>query len=289
MVLIDGVAIANKILCDIKHKLKNKKLAVLLATNDDSAHHYVELKKQKAMEFDINVEVKKLNENTTTQDCINIINEWNENKNIDGILVQLPLYKHLNKYKILNSVIENKDVDGLSATMQGRVSQLDPNSVPPATVEGILEAINFASSENLTWDAITSNSFDPNNNFLNSKNITIINNSNLIGLPLAMILSKCNASVSILNKFSDNINERIVESDIVVTATGQTQIIDSKLFKNNSIIIDVTSKKINGAIFGDVIYDSSITKKNIYITPVPGGVGPLTIACLLRNLSKQLK
>ncbi|BCX14047.1 MAG: hypothetical protein KatS3mg085_579 [Candidatus Dojkabacteria bacterium] len=96
----------------------------MLATNDQSAHHYVELKKEKAIEYGVNVIVEKLNQNAKTKDCINIISKWNNDEQIDGILVQIPLFKHIDKFRVLNSVKVSKDVDGLSAHMQGMVNQL---------------------------------------------------------------------------------------------------------------------------------------------------------------------
>jgi methylenetetrahydrofolate dehydrogenase (NADP+)/methenyltetrahydrofolate cyclohydrolase len=287
MYIIDGHSLADKILEEIKEKLANKKLAVLLATNDKIAHHYVELKKRKAQEFGVSVEIKYISTSASTAECIEVIDEWNTSNEIDGILVQLPIYKHLNKFAILNRVIPKKDVDGLGCIMQGKISQLAPNSFLPATVEAILEALNVTTDEDISWDKITSNTFNPDSNFFTGKQITIVNNSNLIGIPLANVLAKCNATVTITNKHSNGIKKLLQNSDIVVTATGKTQIFDHTFFKTNATIIDVTSKNINKKVYGDIIYTSELKQKINYLTPVPGGIGPLTIACLLRNLVKN--
>lgn len=284
MKIIDGKHLAEQKYAEITG-INSKKLCIILASDDISSKVYVDLKLKRAKELGFEVEVKEFDISTTTTEVIDTIEKFNLNATCSGILVQLPLYVHLDEIAIINAVSKQKDVDGLSATQQGLVSQLAPNSFAPAAVLAVLESIEYAVQQNVSWECITSSTWNTAQNYFVGKTITVVNSSNLIGIPLSTILAKCGATVHICNEYTQGIKDYTTKSDIVVTATGKTNLFDHTFFKQNAIAIDITSMKINDQILGDIIYSSELESKLLAYTPVPGGIGPLTIACLLENLA----
>lgn len=281
MNIIDGKKIAETIYENIKSDLSKinfrPKLGIILASDDEASKLYVEkMKIKKAESLGIDTELKSFDSTATIEQVIEAIEQFNKDKNINGILVQVPFYQHLEqyRYKILNAVDPIKDVDGLTALNLGLSSQLDETAVYPATVDAIIECIKFVSDESQT------NLSD----FLKGKNILVINNTVLIGKPLAMILSSYEATVVVANKFTKNLSELCKNADILISATNKTNLIDSSLIKDNAIVIDVTSNKVENKVIGDIIVSDTLLEKNIWLTPVPGGVGPLTIASLMKNV-----
>jgi methylenetetrahydrofolate dehydrogenase (NADP+)/methenyltetrahydrofolate cyclohydrolase len=292
MNLIDGRKIAEKILTETKNIVTNNKLtpvlAIILATDDVSSHTYVKLKAKRAEEIGVETNILKFESNISKEQLLAKIHELNNDSNIHGILIQLPLFGHLlnDTSEIVNSVNPLKDVDGLTAIQQGYSSQLLKEAIFPATVDAILECLNYTlpESNKIDWRRC-----DVESNFLNGKKVLIINNSILIGKPLSLILSSCNATVTIANKFTPDLKEIAKDSDILITATGQTNIIDSTMIKKDSILIDVTSEKRGDLILGDIVQSAKLEEKASWLTPVPGGVGPVTIACLLRNVVSTME
>ena len=286
--IISGVAIANKIYTEIQPKIKKLNyvptLAIILASNDPASVTYVNLKKKKAESLGIKVDLYRFEISVTLDEIIFTIKELNDNPQINGVLIQVPFYAHLSEYTnlIINSLNFKKDVDGLTATQQGLCSHFIKGSILPATVEAVFECFNQISNEDLSWKNILDNYNSIK--FFESKNIIILNSSNLIGKPLAQILSSLNATVTITNSFTQNISYLLKNADIIVSATGKTKLIGAEMIKENSILIDITSEKVDGKILGDFVLNPDLVQKAKYLTPVPGGVGPITIACLLRNL-----
>ncbi len=272
MEIIDGKKISEEIYTKIKTALKQAeikpKLAVIIASDDEASKMYVRMKMKKCEETGILTELSTFKENSTSQDILQKIAKLNEDSTVNGILVQLPLYPNLeeHKYRILNSISPLKDPDGLSAINYGLISQSMMNGIIPATVDAILECIKFTGVE------------------LQSKNVLIINNSDLVGKPLASIIASLNATVTIANKFSEDLKDLTKNADLIVAATGQTKLIKAEDIKKGAILIDVTSLKTDEGVIGDFVVDDELREKASFLTPVPGGVGPLTIACLLRNL-----
>ncbi len=289
--IIDGKKIAEQIYSQIRLSLPNlsitPRLAIVLASNDPSSHKYVELKMKMAQKVGIETKLYHFGENINKKDLIFEIKRFRSNEAVHGVLIQVPFYSHLeeDETEIINSLIPIKDVDGLTAYQQGRVAQLIPNSILPATVEAVLECLNYCTSEDLTWDNIVKNY--KTIKYLESKNILVINNSDLIGKPLSMILSTLRGTVTIANSKTKDLKNLCLNSDIIITATGKTEIISASDIKNGAVLIDVTSENKNGKILGDFVYSKELEQKASFITPVPGGVGPVTIACLLRNLVKN--
>jgi methylenetetrahydrofolate dehydrogenase (NADP+) / methenyltetrahydrofolate cyclohydrolase len=282
MQLIDGKLIAEEICKDISSKLKTldrkPKLSIILASNDSASLMYDQMKIKRATELGIDAELIRFDEGCDSDLVIAKIAELNSDSNVDGIMVQLPLFSHLVKDQttILNSIDSRKDIDGLTSETLGKVMQ-GTDTIYPATVDAILECIKFAVSNRL--------------NALEGQNVVIINNSTLIGKPLASLLSGYMATITIANEYTTNLKELCLKSEMIITATGQTDLIDESFIKENAIIIDVTSVKVDDKIKGDVIVSEGLKAKVGFLTPVPGGVGPLTVACLLRNLLriKELK
>jgi methylenetetrahydrofolate dehydrogenase (NADP+)/methenyltetrahydrofolate cyclohydrolase len=282
MNIIDGHKIAGNIYDQIRKDLTSysdkPKLGIILANDDESSERYVRIKSEKARELGIEVELFRFSiENTSETEIVSRINQINTDNSFHGILVQLPLHDSIKSstQKILDSIIVEKDVDGLTTQGLGELFNIQESTLISATVEAILECIKATLNNNLVD--------------LKGKEVVIINNSNLIGKPLSIILENYDASVIVLNKYSQDIKQKTLTADIVVTGTGNPQIFDHSYFKKDAVIIDVTSVKVDGVTKGDVIVSKELEDKAKWFTPVPGGVGPLTVACLLRNLYKAFK
>jgi methylenetetrahydrofolate dehydrogenase (NADP+)/methenyltetrahydrofolate cyclohydrolase len=287
--LIDGKVISERIFTEIKNKVvelsQQPRLAIVLASNDPSSHKYVEeMKMKKAEALGIGTKLYFYDENITKESLISEIKKFKHNEAFHGVLIQLPFYDHLRESTniIVNSLDPAKDVDGLTGVQQGNCSHLLRNSIPTAAMEAVLESLNDCFDDNLTWINIIENA--SNIDSLRGKNILIINNTNLIGKPLASILTTLGATVMIANEFTKDIKNLTLISDIVISATNKANLYDHTYFKDGVILIDVTSNLVNGKVVGDFIYSEELLGKVSKITPVPGGIGPLTIACLLRNL-----
>jgi len=284
MNIIDGRLIAQKIYKQLQNEITSinfkPKLGIILASNDEASRMYVKkMKIKKALALGIDTELKVFTEDVIIDDVLKEIQFFNKDKSINGILVQVPFYSHLEKERntILNAINPTKDADGLSALNLGLTSQLTNEGLPPATVDAIIECIKYTINQQEVREEIF-------NEFLTSKQILIINNTTLIGKPLALILSTYNATVTISNKFTKNLKELCLSADIIISATNQTNIIDYSMIKKNAILIDVTSNKVGEKVIGDIVLSDKLIEKTGWLTPVPGGVGPVTIACLMRNV-----
>jgi methylenetetrahydrofolate dehydrogenase (NADP+)/methenyltetrahydrofolate cyclohydrolase len=288
MKYIDGTKISQIILEGLESQISSlnlkPRLAIVLASKDEASKVYTSMKTKKAESIGIETELFSfdIDNPNLKEEVINKLQQLNEDKNINGILLQLPLADSIREFEdeIVNTIDSTKDVDGLTAVNQGKLLQ-GLKTFRPATVDAVIECIKYT-CPNREEDLEGNSSYL--DTFLQGKNIVIINNSNLIGKPLSVLLESYNATVSVLNKYSKNIINFTQQADILITATGATGIIDHSMVKNNCTIIDVTSIKKDEQILGDVTISKELEEKIDWITPVPGGVGPLTIACLLRNL-----
>lgn len=281
MKIIDGKQLSENIYIWIKQQLqhveKTPKLAIIQATKDEASLTYIKMKTKKAEELGIKYEIIEFDELTSADDIIYKIHDLNTDSEVDGIMVQLPLYEHLEKDRdlILNTIASNKDVDGLTYPSLGKTFFYQNDNILPATVDAIIECLRFSTDNNL---------FE-----LKGKDILILNNTNLIGKPLSVLLQKFNATVTSANEFTGNLSNLTQNADVIISATGKTNLIDHTMIKEGVVLIDVTSKSETSIdsgrkIVGDIVRSEVLDAKAGYITPVPGGVGPLTIACLLRNL-----
>lgn len=283
MKLINGNEIAQEIYKDIRAKIQTRnrstKLGIILINDDEPSLRYVNIKRRECTNLGIEVEVFQPNLETPNlkEIVIEKISQWNIDTTIDGIMVQLPIAKSLknNKEQILNSITPEKDVDGLTKYNLDSLEKGESYKYISATPLGVIKILESIAKENrIDFKEFTS-----------SKVITIINDSNLVGKPLFYYLRKFSSDCKILNKKSIDIKSRTILSDIVITATGVGQIFDESYFKEGSILIDVTSKKIDGKVVGDIVIDKNLEEKISYLTPVPGGVGPVTVASLIENLT----
>lgn len=252
--------IRNKILANnIKPKL-----AVILANNLESSKSYVLSKRKKAEALGILQEEYIYDKNVTEDEIITKINELNSDDSVNGILVQLPLYEHLNENNILNSVSSKKDVDGFTSSNLGSLINHD-ESVIPCTPKGIL----------MILDELKVN--------VEGKNVVILGRSKIVGRPLAELMISRGATVTVCNSNTVNQEYYTKNADILIVAIGKSKYVTKDMVKENSIVIDVGINKESGKIIGDVDYENI---KNLvkYVTPVPGGVGLTTVISLMDNL-----
>ena len=275
--IIDGKKEAQLLREEIKKEIdsiksKNNKvpgLTVILIGNYAPSQIYVKNKEKNAKEVGINSEVVRYPKEVTEQEVLNKIKELNDNDAVSGILVQLPLPPQINKEKIINAIDPAKDVDGFHPINVGNLSS-GYNATVPCTPLGCLLLIKKV---------------EPN---LSGKHAVIIGRSNLNGKPMAQLLLKENCTVTIVHSKTKDLKTECLKADILVAAVGVANLVKADWVKKNSIVIDVGINKLGDNIVGDVEFET-VKEKARAITPVPGGVGPMTIACLLKNTLKCFK
>ena len=275
--IIDGKKEAQLLRDEIKKeiesiKLKNNEvpgLTVILIGDFAPSQIYVKNKQKNAKEVGINSEVVRNSKDVLEQEVLKKIIELNENDAVSGILVQLPLPPQVNKEKIINAINPLKDVDGFHPINVGNLSS-GYNAIVPCTPLGCLLLIK---------------KIEPN---LSGKHAVIIGRSNLNGKPMAQLLLKENCTVTTVHSKTKNLKTECLKADILVAAVGVPNLVKSDWVKKDSIVIDVGINKVADKIVGDVEYDT-VKEKVRAITPVPGGVGPMTIACLLKNTLECFK
>ena len=269
--IIDGKKEAEIIRNEIKTEISDLKkkngktpsLTVILIGDFAPSLIYVKNKEKSAKEVGINSEIIRYPKNVSEKDILEKINELNKNDEISGILVQLPLPSQISKEKIINAINPSKDVDGFNPINVGNLSS-GYDSIVPCTPLGCLLLIK---------------KIEPN---LAGKHAVIIGRSNLNGKPMAQLLLKENCTVTIVHSKTNDLRNECLKADILVAAVGVPNLVKKDWVKKNAIVIDVGINKVGEKIVGDVNFDE--LKDNVKaITPVPGGVGPMTIACLLKN------
>lgn len=261
--------IKNEIL-EIKKKInKNPSLAVILIGDFAPSQIYVRNKEKNSTEVGITSNVIKYPKEVSEKEVLDKINELNNDKNISGILVQLPLPEQISKEKIINAIDPKKDVDGFNPINVGNLAS-GYKSIVPCTPLGSLLLIKKVEKN------------------LSGKHAVIIGRSNLNGKPMAQLLLKENCTVTVVHSKTNNLQEECLKADILVAAVGVPNLIKKDWVKSSAIVIDVGINKVGDKIVGDVNFEE--IKDNIKaITPVPGGVGPMTIACLLKNTLECFK
>ena len=275
--IIDGKKEAQLLRNEIKKEIesiksKNNKvpgLTVILIGDFAPSQIYVKNKEKNAKEVGINSEVVRYPKEVTEQEVLNKIKELNDNDAVSGILVQLPLPPQINKEKIINAIDPAKDVDGFHPINVGNLSS-GYNATVPCTPLGCLLLIKKV---------------EPN---LSGKHAVIIGRSNLNGKPMAQLLLKENCTVTIVHSKTKDLKTECLKADILVAAVGVANLVKADWVKENSIVIDVGINKVGDKIVGDVEFET-VKEKVRAITPVPGGVGPMTIACLLKNTLECFK
>ena len=267
-VILDGKKLREKIFEELKIKIDSMpvkpSLAVILAGNDPSSIIYVNNKKKCAEKLGINSLVINYPADVTEAEVLKKIQELNNNENITAILVQLPLPKHINKSRILNAIAPEKDVDGLTTYNSGKLFSGEKPYVYPCTPKGILLLLDEYKIEP------------------EGKHAVVIGRSNLVGKPVAQMLLNRNATVTMCHSKTKNLSDITKTADILISAVGK-KVVGENMLKNNCVVIDVgIFRDETGKIYGDVDFET-VSKTASYITPVPGGVGPMTIASLMLN------
>ena len=251
-----------------KHN-KSPGLSVILIGDFAPSLIYVKNKEKNSREVGINSEVTKYSKSVTEKEVLNKIEELNKNESVSGILVQLPLPKQINKEKIINAINPKKDVDGFHPINVGNLSS-GYKAIVPCTPLGCLLLIKKIEKD------------------LSGKHAVIIGRSNLNGKPMAQLLLKENCTVTVVHSKTKDLKAECQKADILVAAVGVANLVKSDWVKKDSIIIDVGINKVGEKIVGDVEFET-VKEKVRAITPVPGGVGPMTIACLLQNTLECFK
>jgi methylenetetrahydrofolate dehydrogenase (NADP+)/methenyltetrahydrofolate cyclohydrolase len=275
MKILDGKRTSQKILDEISHKVerialdgqKAPRLDLILVGDDFASVKYVQIKEQKAEELGIDCQTHRLKEDSTTDEVVNLVKTLNAFNEVDGFMVQLPLPDHIDTNAVLESIEPRKDVDGLTSVNLGRLFQNDPKAIPPATALGIMKLLDEYKID------------------IFGKRVVILGASNIVGVPLEAILLRRDATVTVCNSKTANISEIAKTADILVSATGVPLLVNSEFLKKGVVVIDVGSNKHpkTGRLVGDVDWED-IQGIPSYITPVPGGVGPMTVASLMLNL-----
>lgn len=266
--IIDGKQIA----ADIREKLKQKiarlpvapQLAIVLVGNDEPSLIYVRNKQKAAAQIGLQSQLYHMDEDTSEEELLNVIAKLNADKQINGIIVQLPLPKQLNTNRIINAISPLKDVDGFHPYNTGMLQNNEQPYFIAATPLGVMKLIKSV------------------NQNLSGKNVVLIGASLIVGRPLATLLLNQECTVSITHAQTKNIKELTTKADILVAACGVAKLVKADWIKENAILIDVGINRDGGKLCGDIDFED-VKEKAGAITPVPGGVGPMTIAMLLSN------
>lgn len=268
MVELKGKDLRDKLLISLKEQIKSVPtqlgLAVIQVGNDEASKVYVRQKEKLALEMDYKFIHKVFDENVSQDDVLSYIHELNEDDTIDGILVQMPLPKHLNTTEIQNTISPNKDVDGLTFINAGKLVQ-NIESLVPCTPKGIIDILDEYQIP------------------VEGKKVVVIGRSILVGKPIANMLTNRNASVSVCHSKTYDISSYTKNADIIVVAVGKAKFLTKDMVSPDTVIIDVGINRIDGKLIGDVDYDN-VSSLASHITPVPGGVGPMTVYELMHNV-----
>ena len=287
MNIIDGKTIASAIKAEIANEVKKMidadlkvpHLAAVLVGNDPASETYIASKERACKEVGFTSSIYKLSENTTEEELLNTINFLNNDEDIDGYIVQLPLPKHINTDNIIFAIDPKKDVDGFHPQNIGRMV-MDMPCFLPATPAGIMTLLERSNIET------------------EGKNCVVLGRSNIVGTPMSILLSrnskKANGTVTLCHSRTKNLKEICLTADILVAAIGKPGFVTADMVKEGAVVIDVGIHRVDAnnekgyRIIGDVDLDN-VAPKSSYYTPVPGGVGPMTIVSLLSNTLKAAK
>jgi methylenetetrahydrofolate dehydrogenase (NADP+)/methenyltetrahydrofolate cyclohydrolase len=270
--IIDGIEVSRKIKSNLKDKvelLKNQGkypcLATVLVGDDPASSIYVKNKHKACSDVGINTKDNKMESSITENELVKSIESLNNDYSVHGILIQLPLPSHINQFKIINKILPSKDVDGLTSHNSGLLFNKKPSFIP-CTPLGIMELFNHYNIE------------------LKTKDIVIINRSILVGKPLSLLLVDKDATVTVCHSKTVYLEEKLKRADIIITAVGNRKLFTLKQedVKQGVVVIDVGISRLGGKVVGDTDFES-VRHKASWITPVPGGVGPMTITMLLNN------
>ena len=279
MEILDGKYTSSVMLQNLKTEIQKylqegkraPRIDIMLVGDDYASQMYVSMKEKKALDLRILVNIHTFDKEILQAQLIKLIKELNNENEVDGIMVQLPMPEHINESEVLESILPSKDVDGLTSTNLGKLFKNDSSAIPPATAKGVIKLLD---------------NYDVQ---IEGKRAVVIGRGDISGLPIAAMLQNRNATVTICHSHTRELKDICKDADILVSSIGRAEYINSEYVKNGSVVIDVgTNRNSEGKLVGDVDFNSV---KDIagYITPVPGGVGPMTIACLFDNLIEMYK
>lgn len=271
MNLLDGKVVKKEVLEEVKELVKNIErplgLTVIQVGDDEASKVYVGQKEKMANELGFNFNHIKLPHDVKQKELLKIIDELNKDDKVDGVLVQMPIPDHLDAKVVQNRILPYKDVDGLTDINAGCLVH-NKDSLVPCTPQGIIDLLKYY------------------NISLEGKNVTIIGRSDLVGKPLASLMTNNNATVSLCHSKTSNLNFYTANADILVVAVGKAKLIKENQVKEGAVIVDVgINRQEDGKLCGDVDFEN-VKDKVSYITPVPGGVGQMTVAELAKNTYK---
>lgn len=273
-VILDGKGLSLKIHDELKAKVSqlNGKphLVVVLVGDDEGSKLYVGLKEKAAEKIGIKSTVIRYPENIDEKTVLDKVIELNNDDSVHALLVQFPLPKHINPIHIINAINPKKDADGITAENSGRIMLNMKPYAYPCTPMGVLRLL------------------DEYNIDLKGKHVVVVGRSNIVGKPVAQMALNRNATVTICHSHTQNLSEITKTADVLISAVGVNEIIKKEMIKINSVVVDVGICKVNGKTCGDVDF-KNVSELTSYITPVPGGIGPMTIACLMENTYNLFK
>ena len=269
--IISGKALSKEVREEVRinvEALKSKykavpHLAVVLVGEDPASQSYVKAKGRACKRAGMKSTIILKEESISEKELLNIVEELNNDKSVHGILVQLPLPKHIDEDKVIDAIDISKDVDGFHP-LNVAYMHLGRNAVLPATPKGIMTMLHSKNIEIKGKDAI------------------IIGRSNIVGKPIAMLLMKEHATVQIAHSRTQNLKEKCLRADIIIAAVGRANTVTEDMVKDGAVVVDVGVNRVDGKLVGDCDFEN-IKAKASFITPVPGGVGPMTITSLLQN------
>lgn len=270
-IIIDGKELAKEIRMNLKQKVEKENLkpnlAVILCGDDEASKVYVRNKSRACEEVGIQFKEYKLPASTKQEELIELIDKLNKDNEVDGILLQSPLPKGLDIQEAFNKILESKDVDGFNPYNIGKLT-VGQDGFVPCTPYGIMKM------------------FEKYNIELEGKKAVIVGRSNIVGKPMAQCLLSKNATVTICHSRTQDLTKELKDADIVIAAIGKRNVIKPEMIKTGAVVIDVgMNRNEQGKLCGDIDFEE-VSKKASYITPVPGGVGPMTIAMLMNNVVK---
>ena len=271
--ILDGKAFANLLGQNLKEKVKKLKdegitphFCVINIGDDPASKIYVRTKKRRAEKMGIIQDIYQMSADTKQEEALALIDKLNADPAINGLMVQLPAPKQIDADALLERIDPNKDVDGLTPANIGHL-WMGNHFVEPATAEGIIALLKHYEIP------------------LEGKNVVIIGRSNIVGKPLAALMLEQNATVTIAHSRPKNSGETTKKADVIVSATGQAFLVKADMVKDGAVVVDVGMNHVDGKLVGDVDFDK-VKEKTSYITPVPGGVGPLTVQFLMEAVVK---
>lgn len=273
-----GTEIAKQIKEEIKEEIDEIRIklgikpsvALILVGNDPASKVYINSQIKSCNDLGIEAKAYFLEEDITENYMLNLIEKLNNNSEIDGIMLNLPLPKHIDVTKVLNKIKLIKDVDGFKAENLGLLFQNSKNFISPSTPAGIMEMLKRYKID------------------LKGKDVVVVGRSNIVGKPMAALILNAHGTVTVCNSYTKNLAEKTKKADILISAVGKPKFITADMVKDGAIVIDVGINRVDGKLVGDVDFENTYGK-TLYITPVPGGVGALTVAMLFSNILKSFK